>query len=221
MSYLGPPPAQHVILLDKISRALIAEDIPRFKNRCLAEGVRPGEVERHSVLELLQLLDRRRVIAPGKYDKLVQVLTDIGRGDLVQEFFPLKRGQENQSTASPISCQKETDNHPPHHHCRHHSATPTMNSVVTEKALSWLASKMGADWEQIGIQCLGMSKNDIFQCKADNPYTVQNQIFSLLNKWRCRSGYNVTYAQLFEMLLQFQEFDKNILEEMQTKIPTF
>ena len=97
MSYLKPPPVQHVILLDTISQALTDGDVPRFKNRCLAEGIRSGEAQRHSVLELLQMLDRRRVIAPGKYDKLVQLLTDIDRGDLVKNLFASQSERGNQN----------------------------------------------------------------------------------------------------------------------------
>ncbi|XP_022096104.1 uncharacterized protein LOC110982163 [Acanthaster planci] len=218
MSYLQPPPAQHTKLLDKISRALTDEDVPRFKNRCLAEGIRPGELERKSVLELLQLLDRRRVIAPGKYDHLVLLLTDIDRGDLVQDFFTPEGEQETCVVSAPAPCNRGTDDH---HHPQHRPPSASMNSVISDKGLSWLASKMGSDWEQVGMQCFGMSKNDIFQCKADNPHSVQNQIFSMLHKWKCRSGYKATYAQLLNMLAEFPDFDKTILEEMHEKIPSF
>jgi hypothetical protein len=96
-----------------------------------------------------------------------------------------------------------------------------MSNLVSEKALSWLASKMGPEWEQVGIQCFGMTQNEIFQCKADNPHSVQSQIFSMFHKWKCRSGYQVSYDQLFQMLASHPDFNKMILMEMQQKIASF
>ncbi len=87
-SYLKQPPPEYMNKLIRISVALRGTDAERFKCRLISEGFGRGEVEKKTVLKLLESLDVRRKITPDKPDKLVAILRDIGRADLIQQEFP-------------------------------------------------------------------------------------------------------------------------------------
>ncbi|XP_071791421.1 uncharacterized protein [Asterias amurensis] len=75
--------------LARISRALTGtDDVEMFKNRLRCEEFGCGELERKSVLVLLNDLHRRRKITPDKPHVLVQILRDIGKTELIREEFP-------------------------------------------------------------------------------------------------------------------------------------
>ena len=52
-----------------------------------SSGFPAGRLEKKTSVELLWLLDRKRMIAPNKYDKLKEILCGIGRQDLADCYF--------------------------------------------------------------------------------------------------------------------------------------
>ena len=93
----------------------------------------------------------------------------------------------------------------------------TVTSVVTDKDLAWLGSRLGSEWEQVGMLYLDMSKADIYHCKQDNPLNVVNQITDMLNKWKSRQGPAATYALLLHRLGEMEDFDRSLLEELERR----
>eukprot|EP00058_Branchiostoma_floridae_P007479 XP_002592967.1 hypothetical protein BRAFLDRAFT_65551 [Branchiostoma floridae] len=70
---------------------------------------------------------------------------------------------------------------------------------VTEKELQKLAKNLGAEWESLAIY-LDMKKADVDKFKADNPYQTEQQIFSMLVRWKETQGTRATKEQLKEKL---------------------
>ncbi|XP_062453329.1 uncharacterized protein LOC134152186 [Rhea pennata] len=72
--------------------------------------------------------------------------------------------------------------------------------LLTEKDLMQVAQKMGREWQEMGIQCLGLEKSRLDQIREDNPNNVVMQIFEMLREWRRREKQHATAPRLHACL---------------------
>ncbi|XP_078519941.1 death domain-containing protein CRADD [Lissotriton helveticus] len=85
-------------------------------------------------------------------------------------------------------------------------------SPPTDKQISQLASKLGAEWEQIVIH-LGLSQTDIYRCKVNHPSSVQSQMVAAFIMWRQRLGKKATTKVLCDTLMA-AEVDPSVIHHM-------
>ncbi|XP_019645859.1 PREDICTED: uncharacterized protein LOC109486470 [Branchiostoma belcheri] len=71
------------------------------------------------------------------------------------------------------------------------------DNVVTERQLRALATKLGAEWEQLSTE-LGFSHGELYQFKEDNPRNVRQAIFVMLATWRENRGQEATIGRLVQ-----------------------
>lgn len=71
------------------------------------------------------------------------------------------------------------------------------NKVLKDPDLLDLAQDLGEHWEMLAL-ILGMSKAVIYQCKENNRYNTQSQIFDMLYKWKCSQGKKATVSVMLE-----------------------
>ncbi|XP_066284693.1 uncharacterized protein [Branchiostoma lanceolatum] len=81
-------------------------------------------------------------------------------------------------------------------------AKMTLSDRVTEKQLNNLAAKLGADWENLAI-FLGLTKAEVFRCKAQHTHSVWSQIFAMLVMWKAKAGTGATVTNLVKKLREF------------------
>ncbi|XP_078676485.1 death domain-containing protein CRADD-like [Branchiostoma floridae x Branchiostoma belcheri] len=70
-------------------------------------------------------------------------------------------------------------------------------NVVTERQLRTLATKLGAEWEQLSTE-LGFSHGELFQFKTNNPHNVRQAMFMMLATWRQNRGRQATIGRLVQ-----------------------
>ena len=76
--------------------------------------------------------------------------------------------------------------------------------MVSPCQLSKLASKMGAEWKQFGVEQLGMTKTDIDHCVLSDPQgRLYDHIFAMLDKWKSRCGMSASVNKLLGKLEEF------------------
>ncbi|XP_051865591.1 uncharacterized protein si:ch211-114l13.9 [Pristis pectinata] len=135
-----------------------------------------------------------------------KILHDIPRRDLIERMFKdaerdgsigmtgeRKRDRpEGQDSAGTMSDRSENNN-----------PNPKKNKVeaklLTDKQLMKLASKMGHNGKQIGIQFLKLESYEIDQCESQAP-TLIMQNFNILQLWRNREKKNATAKRLHAIL---------------------
>ncbi|KAL2104244.1 hypothetical protein ACEWY4_001112 [Coilia grayii] len=66
------------------------------------------------------------------------------------------------------------------------------NTVVTEKQLMLVASKMGRSWKQFGRVALGIETVKLEQIVEDNPCNLVEQVFAMLRVWSMRERSKAT-----------------------------
>lgn len=69
------------------------------------------------------------------------------------------------------------------------------SKTLKDPDLMELALGLGEHWEQLGL-ILGLSRAVIYQCKENNKYNLQSQIFDMLYKWKCKKGKEATVSAL-------------------------
>ncbi|KAI8503489.1 hypothetical protein Bbelb_184600 [Branchiostoma belcheri] len=74
---------------------------------------------------------------------------------------------------------------------------------VTEKQLNTLAGNLGLEWEDLAIH-LDMKKADVDRFKAENPFNMRSQAFSMLVAWKARQGTNATVRELVDKLEDYR-----------------
>ncbi|NWQ96275.1 CRADD protein, partial [Burhinus bistriatus] len=71
---------------------------------------------------------------------------------------------------------------------------------LTEKDLIQIAQKLGREWQEVGIGCLGLERSRLEQIREDNPGNVVMQSFEMLREWRRREKQEATAPRLHACL---------------------
>ncbi|XP_025915694.1 FAS-associated death domain protein-like [Apteryx mantelli] len=74
--------------------------------------------------------------------------------------------------------------------------------LLTERDLMQVAQKTGREWQEVGIQCLGLEKSRLEQIREDNPNNVVMQVFEMLREWLRREKQHATALHLHACLAQ-------------------
>ncbi|XP_064354836.1 uncharacterized protein LOC112996849 [Dromaius novaehollandiae] len=72
--------------------------------------------------------------------------------------------------------------------------------VLKERDLLQVAQKLGREWQEVGIQCLGLERSRLEQIREDNPNNVVMQIFEMLREWLRREKRHATAPHLHACL---------------------
>lgn len=67
---------------------------------------------------------------------------------------------------------------------------------LTEKDLVQIARKLGKEWQEVGIVCLGLERSRLDQIREDHPHSVVLQSFEMLLDWQRREKQNATAPRL-------------------------
>ncbi|NXY52247.1 CRADD protein, partial [Ceuthmochares aereus] len=86
---------------------------------------------------------------------------------------------------------------------------------LTEKELMQIAQKLGREWQEVGIVCLGLERNRLDQIREDNPRSVVLQSFEMLREWRRRQKDDAT-AQRLQACLAHASLDPELLDLLQS-----
>ncbi|XP_072174882.1 uncharacterized protein [Diadema setosum] len=83
--------------------------------------------------------------------------------------------------------------------------------VLTDIQLMELAKGLGEHWETLGLY-LGLTKANIFQCKANYRDRVLNQTFEMLHMWKCKNGRAATTSSLLRACKQIDWLGEDVYE---------
>ncbi|NWH43995.1 ANK3 protein, partial [Fregata magnificens] len=162
--------------------------LQRFPGRALhvvADLLR--QISRHDLVRLYRLPGGTEEETPGK------------KGDAEGSSAPSGRGED----AGPVSPSVASS--PP-------SAPPRR---LTEKDLIRIAQKLGREWQEVGIGCLGLERSRLDQIREDNPCNVVMQSFEMLREWRRREKQEATAPRLCACLAP-ASLDPEVLDLLQS-----
>ncbi|XP_069662136.1 insulin-like growth factor-binding protein 6 isoform X1 [Haliaeetus albicilla] len=86
---------------------------------------------------------------------------------------------------------------------------------LTEKDLIQVAQKLGKEWQEVGIGCLGLERSRLDQIREDNPRNVVMQSFEMLREWRRREKQEATAPRLYACLAP-ASLDPEVLDLLQS-----
>ncbi|NXP56777.1 CRADD protein, partial [Heliornis fulica] len=148
---------------------------------------------------------------PGRALHLTaDLLRQIARHDLIQRYhLPGAQhdtpGQNGEAAGSDIPPGCQPVGAPP-------AARPRR---LTEKDLIQIAQKLGKEWQEVGIGCLGMERSRLDQIQEDNPRNVIMQSFEMLREWRRREKEEATAPRLRACLAP-ASLDPEVLDLLQS-----
>ncbi|NXL12774.1 CRADD protein, partial [Mesembrinibis cayennensis] len=169
--------------------------------------------------ELCSLLLQR---FPGRALRLTaRLLRQIGRPDLVrlyrlpdaEEAIAEEKGNADGPSA-PAGCGEEAGcpSVPPPLASPPPSARPRR---LTENELIQIAKKLGKEWQEVGIGCLGLERSRLDQIREDNPQNVVMQSFEMLREWQQRQRQEATAPRLHACLAHAR-VDPAVLDLLQS-----
>ncbi|XP_037230599.1 uncharacterized protein LOC119141995 [Falco rusticolus] len=86
---------------------------------------------------------------------------------------------------------------------------------LTEKDLIQIAQKLGREWQEVGIGCLGLERSLLDQIQEDNPRSAVMQSFHMLREWRRREKQEATAPRLHACLAH-ASLDPEVLDLLQS-----
>lgn len=92
---------------------------------------------------------------------------------------------------------------------------PARPRRLTEKELLWIAQKLGREWQEVGIGCLGMERSRLEQIREDEPRNAVMQSFQMLREWRRREKGEATAPRLRACLAP-ASLDPEVLDLLQS-----
>ncbi|NWH69176.1 CRADD protein, partial [Geococcyx californianus] len=203
------------VTLLAVQRALTEEQFQSFKF-LLAERVPLGELLPATRPELCHLLLQR---FPGQALRVTaDLLRQIARHDLLCQFHLPGTEEEKEVTATSLAPPGRAEENV----ARSGVPPPPVPAApprrLTEKELMQLAQKLGKEWQEVGIVCLGLERSRLEQIREDNPRSAVLQSFEMLREWRrrqkdagtarrlraCLAPANVD-PELLDLLQSFQE----------------
>ncbi|NXI48223.1 CRADD protein, partial [Galbula dea] len=178
-----------------LQRALSEEQFESLKYLLEGRGVPLGELRPATRPDLCRLLLQR---FPGQALQVMgDLLRHIARHDLIrlhrlpgaEEETPGNNTGGNSGSSSrgqDVGCQPV--------------ACPPRPRRLTEKDLIQIAQKLGREWQEVGICCLGLERTRLDQIREDEPHNVVMQRFKMLQEWRWREGEEATAPRLLSCL---------------------
>uniref|UniRef100_A0A8C7MZG7 Death domain-containing protein n=1 Tax=Oncorhynchus kisutch TaxID=8019 RepID=A0A8C7MZG7_ONCKI len=88
----------------------------------------------------------------------------------------------------------------------------TLQAVPSDRRLSWLASRIGSEWESILLD-LGLSTGALYRCRANHPLSLHGQVLAALIQWRQSKGRSATVHRLLQSL-QSTDIHPSTLDEV-------
>ncbi|KAM4644105.1 LOW QUALITY PROTEIN: uncharacterized protein AAGF69_014860 [Amazona ochrocephala] len=85
---------------------------------------------------------------------------------------------------------------------------------LTERELMRIAQKLGREWQEVGIACLGLEQSRLEQIRADQPHSLVLQSFEMLREWSRRHRAEAT-APLLRASLARASVDPEVFELLQ------
>ncbi|XP_069735124.1 ankyrin-3-like [Phaenicophaeus curvirostris] len=212
-----------------LQRALTDEQFQSLKF-LLEEQVPLGLLLPATRPDLCRLLLQR---FPGQALRVTaELLRQIGRHDLLQKYqLPgaedeATNGSSKNENANDSSknedangCSKNEDaSGCSKNEDAHRVSSPRAFSAprrLSEKELMQVAQKLGREWQEVGIVCLGLERNRLDQIREDNPRSVVLQSFEMLREWRRRHKDEATASRLWACLAP-ASLDPELLDLLQS-----
>ncbi|KAM8990924.1 uncharacterized protein PRD47_016293 [Ara ararauna] len=93
-------------------------------------------------------------------------------------------------------------------------APPAAPRRLTERDLMRIAQRLGREWQEVGIVCLGLEKSRLEQIREDHPHSLVLQSFEMLREWSRRHRAEATAPQL-RASLDGARVDPDVFELLQ------
>lgn len=87
-----------------------------------------------------------------------------------------------------------------------------LQRVPSDRELSLLASRLGAEWETVLLD-LGLSAEAVFRCQFDHPRSHHGAVLAGLIHWRRRQGRKATVRRLLQSL-EAAQVHGSVLEQV-------
>ncbi|XP_074714114.1 uncharacterized protein LOC141938972 isoform X2 [Strix uralensis] len=214
-----PPPPEDTMAQDEretllaLQQALSEEQFQTLKY--LLGGQLPlGQLGPATRPQICSLLLQR---FPGRALQLsADLLRRIGRHDLIRLYrLPGAEDEAPPGEKAPSGCGEAAAGRggdpPPV------ASSPASGRArrLTEKELMQLAQKLGKEWQEVGIACLGLEKSRLDQIREDNPRSAVMQSFEMLLEWQRREQHEATAPRLCACLAPAR-LDPQILDVLQS-----
>lgn len=186
MFQLTKVPPEHTKLLITLGTELKEEDVEKLRIRCQAADVMvpPRLVEKETAHGLMVLLDRRRIMRPGEYSKLEELLNDVGRSDLVYRLISNREGSNSAIDSTP----------PP--------------SGLSDSFLQKFSETFGKNWKFFVRSELGVTDNEISMIQQSRPHdSVREHLFQVFKLWREKNKGTATIDSLLEKCENYDDLD--------------
>ncbi|KAI6059213.1 Death domain-containing protein CRADD-like protein [Aix galericulata] len=86
--------------------------------------------------------------------------------------------------------------------------------LLTERDLLLVAQKLGSEWQEVGIACLGLPQSRLEQIGEERPQRAVLRAFEMLREWRRRQQGGATAPRLLDCL-RGAPVDPEVLELLQ------
>ncbi|NXE99711.1 CRADD protein, partial [Menura novaehollandiae] len=145
------------------------------------------------------------------------ILRQLGRLDLIQRFqLPLEEQTLGEAPREPNGNPSDArgDAAPG---CRPGGipAPSTNPRRLMEKDLMQIAQRLGREWQEVGILCLGLERSRLEQIQEENPSNPILWNFEMLREWRRREKHEATASRL-QSCLEPARLDPGILDLLQS-----
>ncbi|XP_028426882.1 death domain-containing protein CRADD [Perca flavescens] len=87
-----------------------------------------------------------------------------------------------------------------------------LQKVPSDRDLSRLAARLGPAWDVV-LMDLGLSAEDLFRCRSDNPLSTHAAVLAGLVQWRRCQGRGATVQRLMQSL-EAADLHHSVLEEV-------
>ncbi|XP_020380031.1 caspase b-like [Rhincodon typus] len=163
-----------------------------------------GRLEGKSRQQMASLL--QDFYAEEAQDICRKILNQIPKVDLVKKMFG--DGNTNGSKGTPVQKKRErlegcefdgVLSDPLDNEIIMSKKNKMEPKILTDQKLMQLAENMGHNWQQIGIQFLGLQSYEIEQCESQHLLVVM-QRFEMLKCWRNREKEGATALKLHSIL---------------------
>ncbi|XP_019634250.1 PREDICTED: death domain-containing protein CRADD-like [Branchiostoma belcheri] len=192
-----------VRLYHKIYENLVDSDVKSLRAMLATDNkLGRARLEKANPQEICIMLEEAGVIGKGNLGLLIELLSALGQRRLAEEA---RKVEEEEQKALQSENERKKDNDVVDSLERlavRSSEADNTSSRVTEQQLNKLAGNLGSEWENLTIH-LGMKKADVDRFKAENPFNMRSQIFSMFVDWKAKTAKDATVEKLVSELRSF------------------